>query len=87
MTRTSLLKSGHTPTPSILGAAKDATGTYAWGLVVLALVFAAGTFVLLELGVRWRSRWAEGAVAQSGIFNYRSKIGGDVAEREKGRAA
>jgi NNP family nitrate/nitrite transporter-like MFS transporter len=73
--------------PSILGAAKDATGTYASGLMVFALAFAAGTFVLLELGVQWRSRWTEGAVTQSGIFNYRSKIGGDVAEGEKGRAA
>lgn len=73
--------------PSILGAAKDATGTYASGLLLCALAFIAGTVVLLELGARWQSRWEPAAVAQSGIFNYRGKIVGDVAEGEEGRAA
>jgi NNP family nitrate/nitrite transporter-like MFS transporter len=73
--------------PSILGAAKDATGTYAAGLLFLALVFVAGTVILLELGPRWMARWHPDAVRQSGIFNYRGKIAGDVAEGEEGRAA
>jgi len=73
--------------PSILGAAKDLTGTYATGLLFLTFAFVAGTVLLLELGARWQTRWDPVAVARSGIFNYRSKIAGDVAEGEEGRAA
>ena len=73
--------------PSILGAAKDATGTYATGLALFALAFLAGTLLLLELGSRWKARWAPDAAAQSGIFSYRGKIAGSVAEGEEGRAA
>jgi NNP family nitrate/nitrite transporter-like MFS transporter len=57
--------------PSILGAAKDATGSYATGLTLFAVAFAVGVVVLLELGSRWSSTWQEGAVKQSGIFCYR----------------
>ena len=60
--------------PSILGAARDATGTYAIGLSLFAVVFAAGALVLLELGSRWSSTWQESAVKQSGIFSYRKKV-------------
>ena len=73
--------------PSILGAAKDATGSCASGLMLFALAFAAGTIALLELGSRWMARWQPEAVTQSGIFNYRGKIAGDVTEGETGRAA
>ena len=58
--------------PSILGAAKDATGTYASGLMLFSLAFAAGSILLLELGPRWMARWQPEAVKQSGIFSYRS---------------
>jgi len=57
--------------PSILGAAKDATGSYATGLTLFAVAFVIGAVVLLELGSRWSSTWQEGAVKQSGIFCYR----------------
>jgi NNP family nitrate/nitrite transporter-like MFS transporter len=60
--------------PSILGAVKDATGTYAIGLSLFAVVFAVGSLVLLELGSRWSSSWQESAVKQSGIFSYRKKV-------------
>ena len=73
--------------PSILGAAKDMTGTYATGLALFALAFLAGTLLLLELGSRWKAQWTPAAVAQSGIFSYRGKIAGSVAEGEEGRAA
>lgn len=73
--------------PSILGAAKDATGTYGAGLMLFSLAFAGGTVMLLELGVRWNTRWQPETIRQSGIFNYRGKIAGDVAEGQKGRAA
>jgi NNP family nitrate/nitrite transporter-like MFS transporter len=57
--------------PSVLGAAKDATGTYAIGLMGFAAAFMAGSFVLLELGARWKERWQLDAVKRSGIFSYR----------------
>jgi len=60
--------------PSVLGAARDATGTYAIGLSLFAVVFAVGSLVLLELGSRWSSTWQESALKQSGIFSYRRKI-------------
>src|SRR5207245_7831053 len=42
--------------PSILGAAKDATGTYATGLMLFSFAFVAGSIALLELGSRWKFR-------------------------------
>jgi NNP family nitrate/nitrite transporter-like MFS transporter len=60
--------------PSILGAAKDATGTYATGLTLFAVAFAVGSLLLLELGSHWSSAWQEGAVKRSGIFCYRQKV-------------
>ena len=60
--------------PSVLGAAKDATGTYAIGLVAFAAAFMAGSFVLLELGTRWTVRWQSQAVKRSGIFCYRRAV-------------
>ena len=60
--------------PSILGAAKDATGTYATGLMLFAGAFALGSLVLLELGSRWSSTWQKDALKQSGIFCYRKKV-------------
>ena len=58
--------------PSILGAVKDATGSYGAGLMLLALAFAAGTIVLLELGTRWMTQWEARAIRQAGLFSYRS---------------
>src|SRR5207244_5249427 len=52
--------------PSMLGAARDATGTYGAGLMLVAAVFAAGTIVLVELGMRWGVRWQERAIKQAG---------------------
>jgi len=58
--------------PSILGAARDATGTYTAGLMVVAIAFVAGTMMLLEVGARWTMRWESAAVKQTGLFSYRS---------------
>jgi NNP family nitrate/nitrite transporter-like MFS transporter len=63
--------------PSVLGAAKDATGTYAIGLTAFAAAFMAGSFVLLELGTRWKERWQLDAVKRSGIFSYRRVVATD----------
>jgi NNP family nitrate/nitrite transporter-like MFS transporter len=60
--------------PSVLGAAKDATGTYAIGLLAFAAAFLVGSFVLLELGTRWTVRWQSQAVQRSGIFCYRKLV-------------
>ena len=60
--------------PSVLGAAKDATGTYAIGLLAFAAAFLVGSFVLLELGTRWTVRWQSHAVQRSGIFSYRERV-------------
>jgi len=57
--------------PSILGAAKDATGTYGTGLALVSIAFVVGAFTLLELGSRWMTRWQESAIKQSGLFSYR----------------
>jgi MFS transporter, NNP family, nitrate/nitrite transporter len=60
--------------PSVLGAAKDATGTYAIGLLAFAAAFLVGSLVLLELGTRWAVRWQSHAVQRSGIFSYRERV-------------
>jgi MFS transporter, NNP family, nitrate/nitrite transporter len=66
--------------PTILGAVKDGTGSYTAGLALFAVLFLAGTAVLLELGVRWSRRWDEGAVAQAGIYAYRGATGSAASE-------
>ena len=57
--------------PTLLGALRDTTGTYATGLAALAVVFVVGTFVLLELGARWSERWSPAACRQAGVYSYR----------------
>ena len=66
--------------PSMLGAVRELTGSYAPGLFGCALVFVAGTAVLLELGARWSLRWHADAIKQAGIYSYRNALSGD-AER------
>jgi MFS transporter, NNP family, nitrate/nitrite transporter len=61
--------------PSVLGAAKDATGSYAAGLTAFSGAFMIGSIVLLELGLRWTLRWHSQAVQRSGIFSYRRAVG------------
>jgi MFS transporter, NNP family, nitrate/nitrite transporter len=62
--------------PSTLGAIKDSVGTYAPGLLLLALAFAAGALALLQLGSIWATRWHAHAVQRSGIFCYRHVVRG-----------
>jgi len=66
--------------PSMLGAVRDATGTYGAGLMLVAVVFAGGTIVLLELGMRWTTRWTERAIKQAGVFGYRSPAVGTTRD-------
>lgn len=57
--------------PSFFGVMKDATGSYAAGLMLCAGIFLLGALTLLELGVRWTARWQTHAVGRTGLFNYR----------------
>jgi NNP family nitrate/nitrite transporter-like MFS transporter len=60
--------------PTLLGAARDLTGSYSSGLLICAAVFAFGTVILLELGARWSVRWSDQAVERSGVFCYRTAL-------------
>jgi NNP family nitrate/nitrite transporter-like MFS transporter len=57
--------------PSVLGAIKDRTGQYSWGLYVIAGGFLAASFMLLQVGTQWHTNWQEASVHQAGIFSYR----------------
>jgi NNP family nitrate/nitrite transporter-like MFS transporter len=65
--------------PTLLGMAKDYTGSYTIGLLACVGVFGVGTIVLLELGKRWSQRWAPAAVDRAGVFAYRgaSRVASD----------
>ncbi|HVZ22439.1 MAG TPA: MFS transporter [Vicinamibacterales bacterium] len=60
--------------PTLLGMARDATGSYSAGLLLVAAFFVAGVAVLLELGATWSRRWAPSAVRQAGIYSYRAAL-------------
>ncbi len=60
--------------PSMLGAAKDVTGSYAPGLVVIAIACIGGAVALLQVGSKWSARWHQDAVKRSGIFCYRGVV-------------
>ena len=62
--------------PSMLGAVKDAAGTYTPGLLVLAFAFFLGVLVVLHLGSVWSTEWQPRAVRRSGIFCYRDVLRG-----------
>jgi MFS transporter, NNP family, nitrate/nitrite transporter len=65
--------------PTLLGMAKDYTGSYTIGLLACVGVFGVGTVVLLELGKHWSQRWAPAAVDRAGVFAYRgaSRVASD----------
>jgi NNP family nitrate/nitrite transporter-like MFS transporter len=57
--------------PFVLGAVRDATGSYAAGLFGCAATFLFGTLVLLELGTRWSQRWDSAVIERTGLYSYR----------------
>jgi len=67
--------------PTLLGAAKDLTGSYTAGLVVCGGAFAVGTAVLLELGAAWSRRWSPDAVQRAGVYSYRLALRNVASER------
>ena len=60
--------------PFVLGAVRDATGSYAAGLLGCAALFLCGTMVLLELGTRWSQRWDSVAIQRTGLYSYRCAL-------------
>lgn len=67
--------------PTLLGAARDATGSYAAGLLVVGVAFMCGVAVLLELGARWARQWPADAVRHAGIYSYRIALRSLAGER------
>jgi NNP family nitrate/nitrite transporter-like MFS transporter len=57
--------------PSILGAVKDATGSYGVGLACFSALLASSLFLLLEFGAGWMTRWNPNAVERAKLFHYR----------------
>ena len=60
--------------PAMLGSVKDAAGSYAPGLLILASVFFAGVVGAFHLGSIWTRQWQPSVIRQSGIFCYRGII-------------
>ena len=60
--------------PFVLGAVRDATGSYTAGLLACAGAFLCGTLVLLELGTRWSQRWDSAVVRRTGLYSYRAPL-------------
>lgn len=67
--------------PAVLGAVRDAGGTYGPGLRILSLAFLGGTLALLQLGSIWTTRWQEPAVERSRIFCYRGILRGWLGQQ------
>jgi NNP family nitrate/nitrite transporter-like MFS transporter len=60
--------------PSVLGLARDVSGSYTVGLAAVSAAFLLGSLVLLHLGTRWTASWQPQAVKRSGIFSYRTRV-------------
>jgi len=54
--------------PSMMGAIKDATGSFGVGFAVLAFVALSGSAVLLALGRVWRTTWNAESARRAGLF-------------------
>jgi NNP family nitrate/nitrite transporter-like MFS transporter len=60
--------------PSLLGAIKDRTGQYSWGVYLIAAAFLVAALALLEIGTQWQANWHEASVDRAGIFSYRKSF-------------
>jgi len=69
--------------PTVLGIAKDLTGTYNTGLLLVATMAAIGVAVLLELGRRWSDDWHPDVVRYTGIFAYRKGAAPRLAAQDE----
>jgi NNP family nitrate/nitrite transporter-like MFS transporter len=66
--------------PSLLGAIKDRTGQFSWGLYLCAAAFLLAAGSLLQVGTQWHLRWHPACVNRAGIFSYRRFIGSTAAQ-------
>ncbi len=66
--------------PTVLGIVKDSVGSYATGLIAFGVIFLVGVVALLEFGIRWSAQWAPQAVAQTGIYSYRTRVRREMEE-------
>ena len=57
--------------PPLLGAIKDRTGQYSWGLYLCAAALFLAAATLLELGTQWHLKWHQSSVHRAGVFSYR----------------
>lgn len=57
--------------PSLLGAIKDRTGQYSWGLYLCAAAFFLAAATLLQVGTQWHLKWHQASIDRAGIFSYR----------------
>jgi NNP family nitrate/nitrite transporter-like MFS transporter len=61
--------------PSALGALKDVSGSYGYGVMFFALVVFSGAILLLEFGVKWSLTWTPAALGRTMVFSYRTPRG------------
>jgi NNP family nitrate/nitrite transporter-like MFS transporter len=61
--------------PSALGALKDISGSYGYGVMFFALVVFSGAILLLEFGVKWTLTWTPAALGRTMVFSYRTPRG------------
>ena len=66
--------------PSLLGAIKDRTGQFSWGLYLCAAAFLIAAATLLQVGAQWHLKWHPASVDRAGIFSYRRVIGSTAAQ-------
>jgi NNP family nitrate/nitrite transporter-like MFS transporter len=69
--------------PAVLGIARDLTGTYNTGLLLVACIAAGGFLALLELGRRWSDEWHPDVVRDTGIFAYRRSAAPRLAAQDE----
>jgi NNP family nitrate/nitrite transporter-like MFS transporter len=60
--------------PSLMGALKDRTGTFATGFFVIAALFVCGLTALLLLKNVWRRTWPAYAAERAGLITADSAI-------------
>jgi NNP family nitrate/nitrite transporter-like MFS transporter len=57
--------------PSLLGAIKDRTGLYSWGIYAIAAGFLVAALALLQIGAQWHASWPAPSADRAGTFSYR----------------
>lgn len=66
--------------PSLLGAIKDHTGQYSWGIYIIGAGFLIAAMLLLQIGTQWHTQWHSASADRAGIFSYRRLFRSPVQE-------